>query len=253
MIIPLDQLQPDKHGRIICYPHFGADEFEKRLQSLKQLQITALEFTGSTEICGLHILGKGYSSIVLKAHIKTGRSVIKIRRCDSRRQDLTHKARILKEANKIGIGPELIDVKDDFILMKLIEGLRLPEWLSGKGDDQKPRIKHVLKMIIEDCWKLDQAGIDHGELSRASKHIIVKNDDKPVIIDFESASMTRRTANVTSIIQYLFFGSHVAKILEDMLPEVNKDDVLKKIRSYKKMQTKDNFESLLISCSLLQH
>jgi putative serine/threonine protein kinase len=250
MIVPLDQLQPDKHGRIICYPHFSADEFEKRLESLRQLQITTLEFTGSTEINSLHILGKGYASIVLIAHRKNRRLALKVRRCDSRRHDLTQEAIVLKKVNSLGIGPELIDVKDDFILMELIEGLQLPEWLSEMKEDQESRTKHVLKRIIVDCWKLDQAEIDHGELSRASKHIIVKKDEEPVIIDFESASMTRRNANVTSIIQYLFFGSHVAKILKDVLLEVDKDNILEKIRLYKKKSTQENLENLLGACLL---
>ena len=249
MIVPLDELNQEKYGKIICYPNFRTEELEARLQDLKQLRVSVLEFTGSIKINDLTILGKGYASVVVMAHRDNERYVLKIRRTDSRRKDMQHEARILREVNVLGIGPRLIDVMDNFILMEFIEGLRFPEWLDIKKE-QKQRIRKVLRLVIEDCWKLDQAGIDHGELSRAPKHIIVDKHDKPVIIDFESASKKRRTSNVTSISQFLFFRSQTARLLEEVLLKVDKERLLMELRRYKKQPNRKSVDRLLQACLL---
>ena len=68
--------------------------------------------------------------------------------------------------------------------------------------------------------QLDQVGLDHGELSKAPKHLLVDKAEKIFIVDFETASLERRVANVTAVCQYLFGGnSSAAKILNEIFGE----------------------------------
>jgi len=69
----------------------------------------------------------------------------------------------------------------------------------------------LYKKILEDCYSLDRIGLDHGELSNLSKHVIVGR--KITVIDFESSSTDRKVSNVTSATQALCIGSGISKII----------------------------------------
>jgi putative serine/threonine protein kinase len=97
---------------------------------------------------------------------------------------------------------------------------------------------------------LDRIGLDHGELSHAPKHVIVNDEDKPVIVDFESASLNRRPSNVTSICQFLFLGGEPAGILARTLGATDREMVLEALRRYKNDRTFENLERVLTALKL---
>jgi putative serine/threonine protein kinase len=111
-------------------------------------------------------------------------------------------------------------------------------------------VKRVLREILEQCWRLDGAGLDHGELSHAPKHIIVDEDGKPFIVDFETASQNRRPSNVTSICQFLFISGAVAESVAEKLGERDKTVVVEALRAYKDCRSRGNFERVLEACGL---
>jgi putative serine/threonine protein kinase len=180
-----------------------------------------------------------------------GQAALKIRRLDADRKEMQHEAEMLAKANSVGIGPRLIATERDFLLMEFIEGTLLPVWIASvKGRGTGKRIRAVLRDILEQCYRLDHAGLDHGELSRAPKHIIMATVDKPHIVDFETASTMRRTSNVTSISQYLFMKSQLAGILRRKLGNVDQELLVAVLRSYKHEPTRQSFEALLKTCKL---
>jgi len=247
----VDQLRDEKYARILCYPRYGSVEALKRIRELKRLGVKAVEFTGEKLAFNVPVLGKGYVGIVVVAHTKTGRIALKIRRVDSDRLGMEHEAEMLKRANKVGVGPRFIGVNEDFLLMGFVKGLLLPNWMANlKGRGMKKRIRHVLRQVLEQCWKLDKTGLDHGELSRAPKHIIVDVEDKVTIVDFETASTKRRASNVTSVCQYLFLGSHVAKVLRRKFGETETESLVSTLRDYKFKRTEQDFERILDVCRL---
>ena len=99
--------------------------------------------------------------------------------------------------------------------------------------------------MIEQCYLLDNAGIDHGELSRLGRHVIVTNRDSPYIIDFESASLTRKTINVSSAAQSLFLFGSVAAAAKKIMPETDKNRAIEAIRKYKQLRSRASLEELL--------
>jgi putative serine/threonine protein kinase len=251
-IVPLNKLLERRYVEILCYPRYDLKEAEKRLHELEKLGVKALEFVGDKRAFDLHVLGKGCVGIVVVAYIHKGKVALKIRRVDADRTGMQHEARMLKKANRVGVGPKLLDVSENFLLMDFIEGAILPKWIETlKRRGAKARIRKVLRKVLEQCWRLDRAGLDHGELSRAPKHIIVDDDDTPYIVDFETASTSRNVSNVTSICQYLFIGSQLAKTLKKKLGKIDVETLINSLKAYKQRKTRENFERIIAACRLL--
>jgi len=248
----LKSLSEKEHGYIICYPTPETEEFKHRLNELKRLSIEALEFIGQKHVHNTPVLGKGCVGIVVKAYRKDGKVALKVRRTDANRSTMQHEAQMLKKANKIDVGPRLLGITKNFLLMEYVEGALLPEWIKMlTGKDTRKRLRCVLRLVLEHAWRLDKLGLDHGELSRAPKHIIVKPDNVPCLVDFETASISRSVSNVTSICQYLFIGSPVAKLIQRKLGDINKDNLVNTLRTYKKSNNEKNFEKILATCGVL--
>jgi putative serine/threonine protein kinase len=249
--IPLERLRENRYRQVLCYPKYDSREMRKRLKELKKLGVKAVEFTGDKMAFDVPVLGKGHVGIVVAVYTSLGKGALKIRRVDADRGGMQHEAEMLRRANAIHIGPRLLDVTDNFLLMAFVEGTLLPQWvevLGGRG--VRSRIRRVLRAVLEQCFRLDEAGLDHGELSKAPKHIIVDAEDRPHLVDFETASINRRVSNVTSICQYLFVGSQTAKTIKRKIGEVNEKELINALRNYKHKRGRENIEKILDTCRL---
>ncbi|MEM1564194.1 MAG: RIO1 family regulatory kinase/ATPase [Candidatus Bathyarchaeia archaeon] len=246
--VSLIRLHEEPFASILCYPKPAKAELERRIKELEKLGVTALEFCGEKQVSNLKVLGKGCVGIVVKAYRGNEAIALKIRRVDADRATMSHEAEMIKVANSVNVGPRLLGVSKNFLLMQFVEGFLLPEWLERRPS--KTRLKNVLRNVLEQCWRLDRTGLDHGELSHAPKHIIVDSQDKPVIVDFETASLNRKPSNVTSIAQFFFISGTVAQKIAQKLGEKNRDAVIEALRRYKADGNRQNFEALLSVCGL---
>ena len=246
--MPLDRLRAEKYGGVLCYPRFDSGELDKRLEELKGLGVTALEFTGGKTVFDVSVLGKGCVGIVVKAYSDKRRVALKIRRVDADRSGMQREAEMLERANAVNVGPKLLNVTENFLLMEFIEGKLFPEWLEEEM--RRNVIRRLLRDVLEQCWRLDEAGLDHGELSRAPKHIIVDAEDNPRILDFETASTNRKVSNVTSMCHFLFIGSHTAQMLKMKIGEVDRMKLIEALRGYKKEHNREGFAKILKTCEL---
>lgn len=251
VIVPIDSLHNERYGKVVCYPKFSTEELESRVMELKKLGVRAVQFAGPKIACDMHVLGKGCVSIVVTALTGLGKTALKIRRTDADRSNMKHETEMLKKANAVNVGPTLLGATQNFILMELIEGPWLSDWITSlRGRGKAGRVRRILRLLLEDCRKLDQVRLDHGELSRAAKHIIIESPDRPRIVDFETASVMRKPANVTSICQYLFIGSQAARKIQRIHGLVQRENLILKLRNYKKEPTPRNFAKILSSCRL---
>jgi len=249
--VSIEHLHDRKYARVLCYPKPSSTEITKRIKQLRQLGVKAIDFKGEKKAFDLPVLGKGHVGVVVIAQTRTGPVALKIRRVDADRKEMEHEAEMLTKANELGIGPRFLDKREDFLLMEFINGSLLPEWVTNlKGRNTKNKIRDVLIDILEQCYQLDQDGLDHGELSRAPKHIIVDVRNKPRIVDFETASIMRRASNVTSICQYLFMKSRLAKTLRGRLREIDREALVIALRNYKRQPIRTNFNEVLKTCRL---
>ncbi|MEM3443243.1 MAG: RIO1 family regulatory kinase/ATPase [Candidatus Bathyarchaeia archaeon] len=244
----IEGLWQEPFASVICYPKPCKKELSERLKELRRLGIEAIEFTGEKDAFNLKVLGKGCVGIVVIAYRGREKVALKIRRVDADRSRMQHEAEMLKKANSVGVGPKFLGASKNFLLMQFVEGDLLPKWLEAPR--KTIEVKRVLREVLEQCWRLDEAGLDHGELSHAPKHIIVDKYGKPFIVDFETASLNRKPSNVTSICQFLFISGIVAEKIAKKIGEIDKKEIIKALREYKAKKSRENFEMVLKACSL---
>ena len=232
------------YSNIWVYPKGTRAQIKSRIKELRALGVESISFQGELEVGTISILGKGYVGIVVLGKLGRKKVAVKIRRNDSPRKNLKKEAKLLQITNRYGIGPKLIDFSKNFLVMEYLEGEKIGKWISDlKIKLRSSQIKTVIKKVLEDCYKLDMIGLDHGELSRMPKHVIVGK--KITIIDFESSSMERRVSNVTSATQAFFIGSGISKTVKRVYKIPEKKKIINVLRRYKQDQSRESFESLL--------
>ena len=210
---------------------------------LEDLGVESISFQGKLEINTINILGKGYVGIVVLGKIGRKKVAVKIRRNDSPRKNLKKEAELLKIINKHKIGPKLIASSKNFLVMEYLDGEKIGDWVNGLKKSNSSRLKTIIKKVLEDCYSLDRMGLDHGELSNLTKHVIIGK--KTTIIDFESSSMDRKVSNVTSATQARCIGSGISKIISHVYKIPKKQKMITMLRRYKQEETRESFENLL--------
>jgi len=251
--VPLEGLREEKYGKVLCYPRYDSEELERRLQELRGLGVKAVEFIGEKRVFDMPVLGKGCVGIVILAHRAADKVkvALKVRRVDADRAGMQHEAEMLRRANAVDVGPKRLDVTENFLVMEFIHGKVFPLWIQELKGRTKALIRGVLRDLLEQGWRLDGAGLDHGELSRAPKHILINEENRPHILDFETASTNRRCSNVTSLCQFLLLGSPTAKVVKKRLGgKIPRERLIKALRNYKQAPTRENFDQILNLCKL---
>ncbi len=254
------ELQP-----LITYPHFSEHEYKSRIIEMESFGITSIILSGRTIVNGTHIAGKGCVGIVVKSRAGGNKIyALKIRRTDADRKTMDNEARLHKIANSIGIGPRIEGHTKNLIVMEFVDGKSIIDWIIDNNNNShntnksknnktdkatKSKVRRVAAAVLDQCFRLDMAGLDHGELSRLARHVLVS--DRPYIIDFESASTTRKTCNVTGAAQSIFLYGMVADRVRNILGDVvDPEKAIYALRTYKHSHTRDNFEKVLDSLSL---
>ena len=245
---PISVFKKDPYKKILTFPQVTESEITKRMVELRKLGITHISFTGPLQIEKCHILGKGYVGMVVLAKKRNSIVALKIRRTDSPRKNMTNEAKLLKTANKLEIGPKFIKNSKNFLIMEYIDGEKIIDW-AKKSETKAKEIRSVVKNVLRECFLLDDAGLDHGELSTIDKHVII-NKKRNTIIDFESSSVNRKPSNVTGATQGILIGTGLAKIIQKKIKIPTKKKIIDLIRMYKKNPTLENFESLIIGLKL---
>ena len=242
--VKLDKITEAPYSNIWVYPKGTKSQIKSRIKELETLGVESISFQGELQIGTISILGKGYVGIVVLGKIGRKKIAVKIRRNDSPRKNLKKEAELLKITNRSNVGPKLVGFSKNFLVMEYLEGKKIRDWVANlkkKGSSQQ--LKIVIKKILEDCYSLDRIGLDHGELSNISKHVIVGN--KITIIDFESSSTDRKVSNVTSATQALCIGSGISKIIGRVYKIPKKQKMITVLRRYKQEGTRESFENLL--------
>jgi putative serine/threonine protein kinase len=162
---------------------------------------------------------------------------------------MLREASVHQMVNTIGIGPKLVKFSENLIIMEFIDGLSIIDWIRQQHLD-KHRVLNIVTNILKQCFILDMANINHGELSNLNYHIIVSYSERVSIIDFESTSLNRKKSNnVTSASQSLFISGMISHYINNILNLLSKDSIIDKLRVYKRDQNVTNFDSLIQTIS----
>ncbi|MEM1532416.1 MAG: serine/threonine protein kinase [Nitrososphaerota archaeon] len=215
----------------------------RRVRELESLGIDSLMTTEN----GLLLIGKGFRSVVLVGTLDNKLVAIKVLRSDSPVKSMEHEAKMLEIANSVNVGPRLFFYTKGFIIMEYIPGSEIKSWISSLSFESSEKLRKVLRSCFEDCFRLDSISLDHGELSDASKHVIISEGLKPVIVDFSNASTTRKVSNVTSFLSYIMYGKVAQTIRQVLGIRMQNIDI---VRTYKQRISEENFNQLMISLGL---
>jgi putative serine/threonine protein kinase len=237
-------------SQLISYPKLDIYEYQDRMIDLYKLGVKDVILEGPTKVYELNILGKGHSGIVLKVNAFSKKTMaLKIRRVDSRRIDSLTEVFNHKLANLVGIGPQIIENTNDLILMELITGKGIYEWLQDPTTFHLLTSTNIIKIvnqILEQCYRLDVLHLDHGELTRIDNHVMVSENNDISIIDFESASTKRNPRNVTSATQALLLsGGPISRKICKFIKIEDPNLLLNCLKKYKKIKNRKNFEDVI--------
>ena len=242
--VKISKITEPPYSDIWVYPKGTRAQVKSRIKELKALGVESISFQGELQVGTISILGKGYVGVVVLGKIGRKKVAVKIRRNDSPRKNLKKEAELLGITNQTNVGPKLVNFSKNFLVMEYLEGKKIGDLVvSLKKKGSSSQLKPVIKKILEDCYSLDRIGLDHGELSNITKHVIVGR--KITVIDFESSSTDRKVSNVTSATQALYIGSGISKIVGCIYKIPKKEKMISVLRKYKQEQTRDSFERLL--------
>jgi putative serine/threonine protein kinase len=259
VILHPDELQKEKHGEVLCYPGTDLSTFERRVEQLREMEVEQLILEGTSKVGRYGIVGRGCVSIVVKARLKTESEIValKIRRADANRSDMTRDYELQTFANMFGVGPRAMAVSKDLFAMEFIDSIRLANWFSQlKTRTSKKYTRGLISNVLRQCYSLDVNGLDHGELSNPSKHVLVwKRQDelrhpKTSIIDYESASRSRKVSNLTAVTQFFFLGGWQSEKIRKILglngegSRFSAAEFIELLRSYKK-EPRTYFDKIL--------
>jgi putative serine/threonine protein kinase len=148
-----------------------------------------------------------------------------------------------------GIGPQIIDHTNDLILMELITGKGIYDWLQDPTNfhlGTSTNIINIVTEILQQCYRLDILHLDHGELTRIDNHVMVSENNQISLIDFESASTKRKPCNVTSASQALLLsGGSISKKICKFIDLKDPEFLLNCLKKYKNRKNRENFEDIL--------
>ncbi|MEM7796398.1 MAG: serine/threonine protein kinase [Cyanobacteria bacterium P01_C01_bin.118] len=228
--------------QLLAYPSGNEHTLARRWAELQALDIESIDAYGPGTLAGLDILGVGYCGVVLRVRCQGQNRVLKIRREPSPKESLQIEADMLLLANAVAVGPQYVAHSDNFLLMDYISGPALVDWLQASKSASM--IHSVVFQLIHQAYQLDQVGLDHGDLRCITVHALLRSD-VPVLIDFSGASLDRRPANITTLVQGLFISTHIAKLLRPWFPQVHKSELIEHLRCYKQHPSAAHIKQLL--------
>ncbi|BCU68669.1 serine/threonine protein kinase [Sulfolobales archaeon HS-7] len=157
---------------------------EKIIEELRKFGIKEAYSFGPVNLSNVNVIGKGKSGIVVL--LDRGK-VIKIRRSDSPKLDMTDEA--MRQIEAYPSSPKVHLYGNNFIIMDYIPGRPLTRM-------EKPEIK---RDVIRRAFWLDYKRIRHKEITRPWKNILV-TEARSYIVDYESSTYSYKPNNVARVV-----------------------------------------------------
>jgi putative serine/threonine protein kinase len=215
------------------------------LKELEIMGVNSIFSVGGTKIGKFRILGKGGVGLVVKVKSNDRKTyALKIRRIDANRRSMEREVKLHKIANSTGVGPCIYANSKNFILMEFIDGCNIVGWLNQQ-DINADQIRKVVISTLEQCYSLDRANLDHGELSCLDHHVLVSESVNAHIIDFETSSIDRKARNVTAAAHSLLLNGTVSRRVINSIHFAEREKIIQLLRRYKWNQTRSSFDNIL--------
>ncbi len=208
---------------------FIFDELESQKLFMEKLYCYKLEWNPvvlsvQKKVKNLAYFSHGKRGLIFTGKYKGNKVAVKIKKRDSEAVGrLKNEAKWLKRLNKEGIGPKLLYAGDHYIIYSFVEGAFILDFI-----EKSKAVKKVLFDVLQQCFTLDQLGVNKEEMHHPVKHIVVK--DVPVLLDFERVYKTNKPKNVTQFVQFI---CSIAPLLKKKGLLVNVHTLRRYAREYK--------------------
>ncbi len=188
-------------------------------------------------------LTKGHRGIIYLGTLNNKKLAIKLERKDTKAKNrIKNEAKWLRILNKNNIGPKLIYSKNNYLIYNFIEGEFV---LDNFAKNNRNNILKIIRNIFNQLYIMDKLKINKEEMHHPLKHIIITKNNKPVLIDFERCHKTNKPKNVTQFCQFMI-SNHVVDILKNKKIKINKNEIIKNAKIYKKDINKSNLNKILM-------
>ncbi|MEM0380421.1 MAG: serine/threonine protein kinase [Desulfurococcaceae archaeon] len=218
----------------LCFPKPSCEEYERRLKTLVDNGFTHLIEYGE-RFLNYRIIGKGFSSISVLANNRIyGLGLLKLRRLDSRRNNLEYEGFILNYLEKTNYVPKVFLWSRDFIFREFLNNcvslhvLLREMWIKNDIDN----LLYVFRRVINALYLLDLLEIEHTELNRPHGHIYWCNNVVK-IIDWESSRLTSRPSNLTMFMSYVLHRSIISSNLQNLMKNELRKYCIELLKNYK--------------------
>jgi len=130
----------------------------------------------------MFLLSSGRRGDVFLEEVNWVKYAIKKAKDNSKKWALQKEITILKFLKwKINFVPQILEYWEDFFKYKFIEWKTL--------NKVKNPSKNIYRQLLKYAYLLDKLEVEHWELSKPTKNIIISPDEKVYIIDFERWNM----------------------------------------------------------------
>jgi predicted Ser/Thr protein kinase len=185
---------------------------------------------------------KGHRGILFTGILNNKKIVIKVNNPKSKAVNrILNEINNLKILNEKGIGPNLIFENNEYFVYEYIDGDFILDYFKNNN---KKIIKKIIKDIFKQLFTLDKLKVNKEEMSHPVKHILINENNKVYLIDFERCHKTLKPKNVTQFCDFLI-SDYVKKILNQKGIKINKNRIIQSAKNYKKNQTDKNLNKIL--------
>lgn len=146
---------------------------------------------------GLTFFAEGKRSRVYVFTRRGKRFALKQEKKGTAKGRIKNEVAFLKVLNKHHIGPKLVRSGKDFFVYEFVDGEKILQYMQSAKNPWP-----VLRKVLQQCFVLDQLGMNKLEMHHPIKHILITKKG-PVMIDFERCYYTKKPKNVTQFMQFL--------------------------------------------------
>ncbi len=158
------------------------------------------------ELKDLSELGEGWRGKVYRAKWKGKEVAVKVAKSPQKEEAIRKEASILEHLKGREGFPQILAKGEDFFVYEYIDGVPY-----GKLKLTEEEKKRILREVLEKAYLLDRLGIHRDEFADIRKNVLVDEDGRVYVIDFDRGVFKERPSNVTQFLQLLVREGYVGR------------------------------------------
>ena len=180
------------------------------------------------EVENLRELAEGWRGRVYRGKWRGEDVAIKVAKSPEKVKAIQKEAEILEKLKGLEGFPQILFKGEDFFVYRFIEGRTFGE-LKPEGEERK----RILREVLEKAYLLDKLGIHRDEFANIHKNVLIDEEGRVFVIDFDRGVFKENPSNVRQFLQLLRregFISQEEAIRLGKLYKENREAVIDDIR-----------------------